>query len=70
MKEYGKEIILIDSTFGIASKKYNLILTPIITIDKYGWGVVVCYIISRKFDSQTWKLCFGKFLDAMVVESF
>lgn len=65
LKEYGKEHIMIDSTFGIASRKYDLKLTPIMSIDKYGSGVVVCYIISRKLNSQTWQKCFNKLKDAM-----
>lgn len=47
---YGDNYIIIDSTFGVASKNYNPKLTAVMVMNKYGNNV--CYLIRNQINDK------------------
>lgn len=61
LKQFGSEKICIDSTHG--TNEYDLHLTTIVVVDEFGNGFPCAFCISRKKDTDTWKLFFDKLKD-------
>lgn len=63
LKTLGKNIVCVDSTFGIT--KYNLKLTTIIVINEFGCGVPVAHFVTQQLKKQTWVFCLRKLREAL-----
>ena len=51
MKQFGPKVICMDSTFGTTSHDFNLI--TVLTVDDFGEGIPVAWLLSNKEDSTT-----------------